>query len=501
MRENKVKVHPSSAKLKKEDQLAWKIAEISSDKSRPGADSIEMVINRIIDNASVAIASFNRNPVVSAREMALAHPRKNGSSIFGINSKKRFDCEWAAWANGTAVRELDFHDTFLAADYSHPGDNIPAILAVAQQKNCNGEDLIRGILTAYEVQVNLVKGICLHEHKIDHIAHLGPSVAAGIGTLLKLETEIIYQSIQQSLHTTITTRQSRKGEISSWKAFAPAHAGKLAIEAVDRCMRGEGSPSPIYEGEDSIVAYVLSGKNAEYNIPMPEKNEEKKAILETYTKEHSAEYQSQALIDLAISLNKKIKDISQIEKVDIITSHHTHYVIGTGANDPQKMDPNASRETLDHSIMYIFAVALEDGKWHHINSYTPERAKRKSTVDLWQKIETHEDQDWTRKYHDPDPLKKSFGGEVKITLKNGETIVEEKGVADAHPSGKRPFRRSNYIEKFNTLTDGLISKKESKRFLNLVQNLKKLNAKEINQLNVEVMSKIVRKPSKKMTIF
>ena len=64
-------------------------------------------------------------------------------------------------ANGTAVRELDFHDTFLAADYSHPGDNIPAILAVAQQKNCNGEDLIRGILTAYEVQVNLVKGICL----------------------------------------------------------------------------------------------------------------------------------------------------------------------------------------------------------------------------------------------------------------------------------------------------------------------------------------------------
>ena len=78
------------------------------------------------------------------------------------------------------MRELDYHDTFLAADYSHPGDNIPAILAVAQQKKCNGIDLIKGILTGYEVQVNLVKGICLHEHKIDHIAHLGPSVAAGL---------------------------------------------------------------------------------------------------------------------------------------------------------------------------------------------------------------------------------------------------------------------------------------------------------------------------------
>ena len=501
MRNIKVKVHPSSSNLKKEDQLAWKIAEIASDKSRPGADAIDMIINRIIDNASVAIASFNRKPVVSARDMALAHTRKKGATIFGLNSKYKFDCEWAAWANGTAVRELDYHDTFLAADYSHPGDNIPPILAVAQQTGANGEDLIRGILTGYEVQVNLVKGICLHEHKIDHIAHLGPSVAAGLGTLLKLKTEIIYQSVQQALHTTVSTRQSRKGEISSWKAFAPSHAGKLAIEAVDRCMRGEGAPSPIYEGEDSVIAYVLSGKNAEYNVPLPDRNEEKKAILETYTKEHSAEYQSQALIDLARSLNKKIKDTSQISKIDIHTSHHTHYVIGTGANDPQKMDPSASRETLDHSIMYIFAVALEDGMWHHIKSYTPERAKRKSTVELWNKIETFEDEEWTKKYHEPNPINKCFGGKVIIYMKDGSKIIEERGVADAHPSGNRPFRRSNYIQKFNMLTDGIISQKESKRFLMLVQNLKKLKTQDINHLNLEVMSKFHKKRSRKITIF
>jgi 2-methylcitrate dehydratase len=501
MRNIKVKVHSSSSNLKKEDQLAWKIAEIASDKSRAGADAIEMIINRIIDNASVAIASFNRKPVISAREMALAHPRKKGATIFGLSPKYKFDCEWAAWANGTAVRELDYHDTFLAADYSHPGDNIPPILSVAQQTGCNGSDLIRGILTAYEVQVNLVKGICLHEHKIDHIAHLGPSVAAGLGTLLKLKTDTIYQSIQQALHTTVSTRQSRKGEISSWKAFAPSHAGKLAIEAVDRCMRGEGAPSPIYEGEDSVIAYVLSGKNAEYNVPLPEKNEEKKAILETYTKEHSAEYQSQALIDLARSLHKKISDLSQISKVEIHTSHHTHFVIGTGANDPQKMDPNASRETLDHSIMYIFAVALEDGNWHHVKSYTPERARRKSTIDLWQKIETFEDKEWTKKYHDPNPLNKCFGGKVIIYMKDGDKITEERGVADAHPAGQRPFRRSNYIDKFVMLTEGMISQKESKRFLNLVQNLKNLKAKDIKELNVEVLTKIHKKNKTKVTIF
>ena len=128
---HKIKVYPSKINLPKRKQLAWKIAEIASDNAKLNENSIEMVINRIIDNASVAIASLNRRPVISAREMAKKHVRKNGANLFGIISKLKFDCEWAAWANGTAVRELDFHDTFLAADYSHPGDNIPALLAVA----------------------------------------------------------------------------------------------------------------------------------------------------------------------------------------------------------------------------------------------------------------------------------------------------------------------------------------------------------------------------------
>jgi 2-methylcitrate dehydratase len=501
MRNIKVRAHKSSAKLKKEEQLAWKIAEIASDNAPLNEKAIDMTINRIIDNTAVAVASLKRKPVISARDMALAHPRENGATIFGINSSQRFHCEWASWANGTAVRELDFHDTYLAADYSHPGDNIPPILAVAQQKKLSGIDLIRGIITGYEVQVNLVKGICLHEHKIDHIAHLGPSVAAGLGSLLKLDTEKIYQSIQQALHTTISTRQSRKGEISSWKAFAPAHAGKLAIEAVDRSMRGENSPSPIYEGEDSVIAYVLSGKKAKYTVPLPRINEEKKAILETYTKEYSAEYQSQALIDLARSLKNKIKNFSDIKKIKIYTSHHTHNVIGTGSNDPQKMDPNASRETLDHSIMYIFAVALEDGNWHHIDSYTRERANKKSTIDLWKKIVTYEDKKWTKKYHDPNPAKKFFGGEVVIQMKNGSKIKSKLGVADAHPNGNRPFKREDYIHKFKTLTSDIIDQNESERFLNNVQSLRELGKSDLHKLNIEAKSDIKSFSSSTKTIF
>ena len=492
-----VKVYPSKTNLPKKKQLAWKIAEIASDNAKLNNDSIEMVINRIIDNASVAIASLNRKPVISSREMALKHSRKNGATLFGINSKLKFDCEWAAWSNGTAVRELDFHDTFLAADYSHPGDNIPPLISVAQQNKKNGLDLLRGIITAYEIHVSLVKGICLHKHKIDHIAHLGPSVAAGLGAMLKLNTETIYQAIQQSLHTTISTRQSRKGEISSWKAYAPAHAGKLAIEAVDRAMRGEGAPSPIYEGEDSVIARILDGKRAIYKVPLPKKGESKKAILETYTKEYSAEYQSQALIDLAKKLKMKIPNLNNIKKIDIFTSHHTHYVIGTGANDPQKMDPNASRETLDHSIMYIFAVALEDGDWHHVKSYTKSRAKRKSTIKLWRSIKTFEDKKWTKKYHDPNPKNKSFGAKVVVTLKTGKKIIEELDKADAHPYGARPFRRENYINKFLTLTEGLIVSKERDRFLKTVQNLRNLKSGQLDKLNIEVRKSKIKHNSKR----
>ena len=479
-----VKVSPSKAGLKRDDQLAWKIAGVAADKVAVSKEVAAMIVNRVIDNASVAVASANRRSIVSARDMALARPNKNGASVFGVPSSKRVSPEWAAWANGVAVRELDMHDTFLAADYSHPGDNIPPILAVAQTMEKSGRELIRGIATGYEIQIDLVRAICLHEHKIDHIGHLCPAQAAGIGTLLGLKQDIIYQAVQQAVHVSFTTRQSRKGEISSWKAYAPAHAGKLAIEAVDRAMRGEGAPSPIYEGEDSVVAWMLNGPQANYVVPLPAPGEAKRAILDSYTKEHSAEYQSQALIDLAFRMREQVRNSNDVEKIVIHTSHHTHNVIGTGANDPQKMDPKASRETLDHSIMYIFAVALQDGSWHHVDSYASKRAARADTVRLWHKIETTEDLEWTRRYRATDPNELSFGGRVEILLRDGSKIEDQMAVANAHPLGAKPFGRDDYIRKFQILTDGIISARESNRFLEAAQELPRMPAGDLHRLNV-----------------
>ncbi|MGV0762932.1 MmgE/PrpD family protein [Tistrella mobilis] len=483
---HEVRAHRSADHLPREDQLAWKIAAVAADPVPVGAEVAEMIGNRIIDNAAVAAAALARRPVVSARTQAAAHPFTPGATVFGLSPHRRVSPEWAAWANGVAVRELDFHDTFLAADYSHPGDNIPPVLAVAQHCGLNGDRLLRGLAAAYEIQVDLVKGICLHEHRIDHIAHLGPSAAAGIGAALGLPAEVILQAVQQALHVTTTTRQSRKGEISSWKAYAPAFAGKMAIEAVDRAMRGEGAPAPVYEGEDGVIARMLGGFDAVYHVPLPAPGEPKRAILETWTKEYSAEYQAQALIDLARRMGPAIGNPARVKSIVIHTSHHTHNVIGTGSGDPQKFDPRASRETLDHSIMYIFAVALEDGGWHHQRSYAPDRAARPSTIALWRKISTVEDSAWTRRYHATDPAEKAFGGRVVVTLDDGREITDELAVADAHPAGARPFRRPDYVAKFRTLAEGVIDQVEQDRFLATVERLPHLSADDLAGLSFSV---------------
>ncbi len=491
MKLHTVRTHRSDEGLAREDELAWKVARVAVDPVEVEPEVVEMIINRVIDNAAVAVASLSRGPVVAARGQAQARPQADarpghaGSRVFGVEGV--YQPEWAAWANGVAVRELDYHDTFLAAEYSHPGDNIPPILAVAQHAGMDGAALVRGIATGYEIQMDLVRGMSLHKHKIDHVAHLGPSAAAGIGTLLGLDAEVIYQAVGQALHTTTATRQSRKGQISTWKAHAPAFAGKMAVEAIDRAMRGQTSPAPIWEGEDGVIAWLLDGPEGRYEIPLPEWGEPKRAILDSYTKEHSAEYQAQAWIDLARRLgteHPELRDPDVVRAIVLHTSHHTHYVIGSGSGDPQKYDPTASRETLDHSIPYIFTVALQDGAWDHVGSYAPERAGRADTVALWNKVTTAEDAEWTRRYHSEDPDEKAFGGRVEIELADGGRIVEEIAVADAHPLGARPFVRSDYVKKFRTLAADVLAEAEIERFLDLAERLPELTAAEVAELDV-----------------
>ncbi len=184
-----------------------------------------------------------------------------------------------------------------------------------------------------------------------------------------------------------------------------------------------------------------------------------------------------------------------MEKIVIHTSHHTHYVIGTGANDPQKMDPKASRETLDHSIMYIFAVALEMAAGIMSDPTRPNARAATARSRCGARSPRSRIPNGTRRYHSHNPNEKAFGGRVIVSLKGGSVISDEIAVADAHPLGARPFKRPDYVKKFRTLAEGVIAPTEQDRFIATVERLDTLKAGELNDLILRsIRSSLRRNP-------
>lgn len=496
MKTHVVKSEKKSGDLKKEDQLAWKLAALAAatKNSDLDPDVVDMVKNRIIDNAAIALAAVNEYPVAVARDKALASAGTGLATIYGLPKDAFFGPRDAAFVNAVAVRFRDQDDTYLAAEYSHPDDNISPLLAVAQQMGCSGEDLIRGIAVSYEVHVALVgtgdgTGICLHKHKVDHMTHIAAASAAGMGAMLKLPVEQIYHAVNFAVHNAISSRQSRKGDIGAQKEFVPGFSAEISIDAVNSAMLGLKGPNPVYEGEDSIIRRFLNGKtdpDAAYKVALIEPGEKLRNIMMTYPKEHAFEYQGQAIIDMALEMVAKMPkkedgrvDWGQIKGILLETSHHTDHVIGTGANDPQKVDPDSPRGTLDHSIMFAIARSMQLGRWDEdVYDIRPEEKEELRAAML--KIKTKQVEEWERRYHSTDPKEQSFGGKLIVTLSDGSTVADEKACANAHPLGSTPWKRPDYERKLESLTRHLLSEKERKAFLSAIDQLEKLPASKLS---------------------
>ncbi len=490
-----VQAEKKSGDLKKQDQLAWKLAELAvRAKETPlDAEAVEMAKCRLIDNAAISLGAINQDAVVIARDKAMASEGTGRATIYGLGGGRGFDASRAAFANAVAVRFLDQDDTYLAAEYSHPDDNISPLLAAAQQTGTGGADLLRGIIVAYEIHVALVgtgngTGICLHKHKVDHMTHIAAASAAGIGSMLGLSVEETYHAINFAVHNAISSRQSRKGDIGAQKEFVPGFSAQISLDAVDSAMRGLKGPNPVYEGVDSIIRRFLDGREnpeASYKIELAEPGKDAlRNILITYPKEHAFEYQGQAIIDAALELRREMGQtpLDSIRQVTLDTSHHTHHVIGTDANDPQKIDPDAPRGTLDHSIMFAIARTLQIGEWHHERTYDIKPAEKDELRGLMQKVVTKFDQKWEDAYHSQDPKVQAFGGKMIIELADGRKLEAEKARANAHCYGATPWGRAQYIGKFDSLAAGVVSERERASFLEAVDRLEKVGAEELGGL-------------------
>ncbi|MDD9899688.1 MAG: MmgE/PrpD family protein [Alphaproteobacteria bacterium] len=494
MKTHTVRFHPEKDLLKKEDQLAWKLAVLARETRDADLDDdvVDMVKNRIIDNAAISVAALNEHAVTVARDKALASEGQGRATIYGIGPGRTFGPREAAFVNAVAVRFRDQDDTYLAAEYSHPDDNISPILAVAQQLGIGGRDVIRGIAVAYEVHVALVgtgegTGICLHKHKVDHMTHIAAATAAGIGAMLQMPLEQIYHAINFAVHNAISSRQSRKGDIGAQKEFVPGFSAEISIDAVNAAMHGLKGPNPVYEGEDSIIRRFLDGKNdqsATYKVALIEKGEKLRNIMMTYPKEHAFEYQGQAIIDMALGLVPKMPqkdgrvDWAQIDNILLITSHHTDHVIGTGANDPQKVDPDSPRGTLDHSIMFAIARSMQLGRWDE-SVYDIQAEEKEELRAAMLKVKTQQDEVWEQRYHSTDPKEQAFGGTMVITLTDGTIIEDSKACANAHPFGDTPWKRPDYIRKLENLTKGLMTENTRKAFLSLVDTLEAATSEQL----------------------
>ncbi|WP_297366634.1 MmgE/PrpD family protein [Acidocella sp.] len=326
-------VRPSLAQAlpAREDQLAWKLAAVAAERVPAAKGAAGLIIDQLLANATSALSAINSRPAISARGAALAHAKKiGGAQLFGVPSRIGVSAEWAAWANGAAVRAL--------ATSAIPSltDLIPPVLAVAQAREKSGRDFIRAVVAAAEIHAALNEGLDLAARQLSPIAHLAPAQAAGIGALLGLKQETIYQALQQAVHVACVPALGASPAPSSWPVFAPAHAGKLAIEAVDRAMRGEGAPTPAYESE----IFARAASPAPDQVRLPEPGETRTAILATPTAGREAQIATfLALTEGLITPRERNRFVESVQNLHRLTAGELsslNVAVPAGALDESK---------------------------------------------------------------------------------------------------------------------------------------------------------------------
>ena len=118
--------------------------------------------------------------------------------------------------------------------------------------------------------------------------------------------------------------------------------------------------------------------------------------------------------------------------------------------------------------MYVFAIVLQDGCWHHIDNYAKERVSRQDMIRLRNKLSIKENSILTNRYSAKKAAQKTFQGCVTVITIDGQLIIDEIAVANSHPLGANPFSRNDFIRKSKALTDNFLTESESNNFLEVL---------------------------------
>lgn len=391
--------------------------------------TVERVKIHLIDALGCGIGALNEPAVRICREIAL--PVGGTSTIIG--TVRRTTPDLAAFANGAAIRYLDFNDTYVGKFAIHPSDNIASCMAVAEAERSSAQELSTAIALAYEVNCRLTDALDISARGWDPPVLGLPAVALATGRLMKLTPGQLTHAVALAINDHIPLGLTRAGDLSEWKGIAVAEGARNAVFAARLARAGLTGPAPIFEGKSGMFQQVTGA--ADIDVASFGGRDKPFRIHRCILKPYPAVIYTQTAIVAAIEVAKEVGSLDRIATIDIATSHSGYERTGS---EPEKWDPK-TRETADHSLPYMTARAMFDGDITPA-SFSEQKFRDSAVLAFMQKIKVSEDPALTARTGEAVPTR------VTATLSDGKQITRE--VDHAPGFAARPMTRGDVERKF-----------------------------------------------------
>jgi len=423
-------------------------------------DVVHEVKRRVIDSLGCALGAWNEEPCVIARKVASDFSARQGSTIIGTNHKAPPD--WAAFANGCCIRYFDYNDTYLSKEPAHPSDNISAALAVAESVGATGRELITAIALAYEVQCRFCDAASIRARGWDHVTYGTFSTALASAKLMKLDPKNTRHAVNIAGVAGAAMRQARVGELSHWKGVAFATAARHGVFSALLARAGMTGPGPIFEGQmgfEKQLGVSLGNVGEKFAVPFAKNNGGPASmILRTSIKFWPAEYHSQSAVEAALFLRQQIGKGVEVKSMTIESHDASVDIIGS---EPEKWKPE-TRETADHSLPYITAVALIDGEVTE-KQFQPERFKDPKIWKFLENVKVERNAELSAMYPD------AVANIVRVELADGRQLSKRVDYPMGH--AKNPLKDTEVERKFFALVKPELGETRAKKIVDLVWKL------------------------------
>src|ERR1700731_2262389 len=424
-------------------------------------ETVHEVRRRMVDSIGCAIGAWNEEPCKIARDVASEFSAKHGSTIIGTSHQAPPD--WAAFATGCCIRYFDYNDTYLSKEPAHPSDNISAALAVAESVGATGKELIAAIALAYEVQCRLCDAASIRARGWDHVTYGAFSTALACARLMKLDPEKTRHAVNIAGVACAAMRQSRAGELSHWKGVAFADAARRGVYSALLARAGMTGPAPIFEGQ--------MGFEKELGVSLGNVGEKFKGapamILNTSIKYWPAEYHSQSAIEAALFLREQVGAGIEVKSMTIESHDASVDIIGS---EPEKWKPE-TRETADHSLPYITAIAFIDGQVTE-KQFQPTRFMDPKIWKFLENVKVERNAELSAMYPD------AVANIVHVDLADGRRLTKRVDYPLGH--AKNPMKDSQVEEKFSVLVEPILGRKRARKIIDIVWKLDE--AKNVDEL-------------------